>query len=698
MASAILDILITADNSKAKRAFTDTAGSIGKLDDKIGKASKSMDSLRGNMNKGLKIAGIGAVAGLGAFTVAAAGAVRVASSLIAEGSEVEEMMGKYNVVFADSAGTTDELTSSLDDFARLVGRNKYDLRGYATAFGDTFKPLGFATDEAADLSDTMTKLTVDLASFNNMSEDEVAQRLLGALIGGHENVMKFGVVINEATLKQELMRLGMEDLTGAALEQAKVQARMNLIIAGVTDAQGDALRTSGSWANQMRKLKAIFKETRQEMGTKLLPIFTPILEEVAELAQTHLPALTDAFAAWVGSVDIDNLKLKMEGFFTGLTTAIENLSTGEFEFDLPKMFGLDTEGLLSIPIKFTLGEGREGKWTFGDMLPVDENGDLPVKLRFSDIEDTFGDLLLKDKSGVVPVKVHFLNKANHGLGDLMGLNESGEFPLTITMGAGPGGVFPTGIKKMLGADDDGKLTFDLDFTMQNDEKIAWGEVFSFERNVRLGTSDTLINWGEVFSFSRTAKLGFSITRIKWGDLFEADIFGGGEGGSGIQRLKIGGFEIAQQIGIEDMVNVSTWKWPDDPLGEWTWPDDPMDAWTWPISPMSKWTWPEIKAPGWLDRLIIRFAGGTPDPDPGAGAGPPPDPSYNPIPDGGQLPPGDPIGPGSGGYGRVAGVGTRIASAIQTPSINIYANVNNDLDVERLGVQLQRHVRIAGAMA
>lgn len=230
----------------------------------------SFNKLQGVV-KGAMLGGVGALAGLGVATVG------LGAKLVGLGSDAEEMQGKFNVVFANTGG---QVTDALEDFADLVGRSKFELMEMASVFGDTLKPMGFTEEAAADMSVTMSQLATDLGSFNNMSMTESMERLQGVLIGNHENALAFGVIINENTLKAELAAMGADGLTGSMLEQAKVQARINLLMRGTTDAQGDAERTSQSWANQMRRLKARLTDFGTEIGSKILPILTPFLSKI----------------------------------------------------------------------------------------------------------------------------------------------------------------------------------------------------------------------------------------------------------------------------------------------------------------------------------------------------------------------------------------------------------------------------------
>jgi len=77
---------------------------------------------------------------------------------------------------------------------------------------------------------------------------------------------------------------------------------LNLIMEGTSDAQGDAVRTAGSWANQMRALKATISDTATEIGSALLPVFTPLLSKFRELAQKYAPIVANAVKSVITTV------------------------------------------------------------------------------------------------------------------------------------------------------------------------------------------------------------------------------------------------------------------------------------------------------------------------------------------------------------------------------------------------------------
>ena len=208
---------------------------------------------------------------------------------ISAASDAEEASAKFNQVFRDLAeGTRDDL----EIMAEANRRSIYDLVSFASTLQDTFVPLGFAREEAAELSKTITQLGVDIAAFSNKADAEVIQNLTSAIVGNHEAVRSYGIVLTETVLKQELARMGALELTGAALEVAKAQARVNIIMRSSADAQGAAVREADSYANVLKAFDAATQELKVSIGEGLLPVMT----QLATVAIDVVKALGSSYA------------------------------------------------------------------------------------------------------------------------------------------------------------------------------------------------------------------------------------------------------------------------------------------------------------------------------------------------------------------------------------------------------------------
>ena len=196
-------------------------------------------------------------------------------------SHVEEAQAKSSVVFGKF---TDKIRGDLKDFATEVGRSEFQLEEMAASVQDTFVPMGFARGKAADLSVQLAKLATDVASFNNASDTETMIAFQSALVGNHETVRRFGIVITEAELQAELFRMGITKSKNEVTAAEKVQARMNLILAGTTDAQGDAARTAESYANQVKRMDAETDRLQKAIGDSLMPTMVELAKVVSSAA------------------------------------------------------------------------------------------------------------------------------------------------------------------------------------------------------------------------------------------------------------------------------------------------------------------------------------------------------------------------------------------------------------------------------
>jgi hypothetical protein len=198
--------------------------------------------------------------------VAAAGAMVL---FVKEAADAEETASKFNAVFKDQAAATEAWATS---FADDVGRSRFAMMDFAASLQAFLVPMGLGREESTELSKVISQLAVDLASFHNASEPETLALLRSGLSGSSEAVERFGINIKAVALNQELLNMGVRGGIKEATEQQKVLARINLMLSQTADAHGDAARTAGSLTNQIKSLKADFRDMSIEIGKELIPI------------------------------------------------------------------------------------------------------------------------------------------------------------------------------------------------------------------------------------------------------------------------------------------------------------------------------------------------------------------------------------------------------------------------------------------
>jgi len=291
---------------------------------------KSLETKGQKANFLLRKAAIPAAAALGGLALGAKAAVSAASDLGEETSKSEAIFGKTAATVQKFAGEQGA-AFGLSKTAALDAANSMAV--YGKAAGLTGSELGtFSTD--------LVKLSGDLASFSNVDVQTAADALKSGLAGESEPLKKFGILMNDATLKATALKMGLIKTTKDALTpQQKVLAANRLIFEQTTDAQGDAARTSGSFANRQRQLTATLENMKAELGTALLPIvekFAGWLTKVAGFLANNT-GLVKAAAAAIGVLAAGVLAANAA---VKVLTVTQNLSNG-----VTKLFTGSTKGL-----------------------------------------------------------------------------------------------------------------------------------------------------------------------------------------------------------------------------------------------------------------------------------------------------------------------------------------------------------------
>lgn len=214
-----------------------------------------------NMSKAIK--------GLAAFGAAYLG-IRTMIRTVNIASDAEEIQSKFDVVFGSGAEKANQWAA---DYGQAVGRARQDIKKYASGIQDTLVPMGIQRQEAAKLSKEIVKLGIDVASFNNATDEEVLNSFNSALVGNVEAVRKYGIVMTQSRMKLEAHSLGLGDNLQKLSEAQKLLVRYSILQKSTTDAQSDAIRTAASYANQTKRLRGNLKNLGEIIGKALLPAF-----------------------------------------------------------------------------------------------------------------------------------------------------------------------------------------------------------------------------------------------------------------------------------------------------------------------------------------------------------------------------------------------------------------------------------------
>lgn len=318
------------------------------------------------MTFGDRVKGIAKGIGLafaGAATAVAGFALKLGIDGIKAASDFEETLSKVNVLFGKNAK---ELESWSKGAAKGFGQSQTQALDAAATFAIFGKSAGLQGKKLTSFAKNLTVLASDLASFNNTSPEEAIQAIGAALRGESEPIRKYGVLLNDASLKAEAFSQGIYSGKGNLNLSSKVLAAYGIIMQETSDAQGDFARTSGGLANSQRTLDAVWSDIQVTIGQALAPTFAKFVDWLKTDGVSGIQTFIDVLmggsgktlqqAALSGKKDMDGLNYaansESQQAWIDMATAVQDAATSfgtlfaKLEIDNPDGALMKTLGML----------------------------------------------------------------------------------------------------------------------------------------------------------------------------------------------------------------------------------------------------------------------------------------------------------------------------------------------------------------
>lgn len=329
----VVQIKVDVGNLKAQMA--EAQGAVkGVGDETVDMEQKSNSHLKNLIPtwNGIIVAAGAAAAALGA----------VGLKVIQTAADADATTQKFNTVFKEYAAGTQQWA---DQYSAAAGRSRTDVMAWASSIQDTLVPMGYSREEAAKMSEQLVQTGVDLGAFYDQADSDVMEKITSGLVGNTENWREWGVVASENAIKQELINMLGEEGAKTATESQKVQARLNILLKGTADAQGQAAREADSYQSQLKKLAGQVKDMMAEAGKGAMEKLAGVLKRVTDMMSDGgserlvwiFQELADA-VAWVTDLAFDAIDVFEDWGDNGGFKAIEDFADVQMEH-LIEMFG-----------------------------------------------------------------------------------------------------------------------------------------------------------------------------------------------------------------------------------------------------------------------------------------------------------------------------------------------------------------------
>lgn len=201
--------------------------------------------------------------------------INISSSLTEVENVVRQAFGKYE--------------SLVDDLCKVsikkFGMSELSVKQFAGRFQSLGTALDIPQGKMAKMAIKLTELTGDLASYYDVSQEDVAKSLQSVFTGTTAPMRRYGVDLTQATLNEWLMKKGIDAKVKSMNQAQKAVVRYEYTLERTKAAQGDFLRTSDSWHNTLTVVTESFKDLGKTVGDIAINAFKPFLRVLGIVAE-----------------------------------------------------------------------------------------------------------------------------------------------------------------------------------------------------------------------------------------------------------------------------------------------------------------------------------------------------------------------------------------------------------------------------
>lgn len=219
-------------------------------------------------------------------------AIDISSSLTEVENVVRQTFGQYESLINNFAKT------SIEKF----GMSELSAKQFASRFQAMGTALDIPQGKMAGMSIRLTELAGDMASFYDVSQEDIAKSLQSVFSGTTAPMRRYGIDLTQATLKEWALKQGLDANISSMTQAQKAMLRYQYVLAHTTNITGDFKRTQDSWHNQITMLRENFKALGAVVGGGLINAFKPfikvlnsVLQKVISFAEMVTNALGSIF-------------------------------------------------------------------------------------------------------------------------------------------------------------------------------------------------------------------------------------------------------------------------------------------------------------------------------------------------------------------------------------------------------------------
>lgn len=284
---------ITADKKPIGQALNDTTKMIQQESGKWDQAAQGSTEKIGNNFASMftKISAAAAAAKVGQVLLS------WGKDAIAAASDLQEVQNVVDVTFGSGSAQIDSWAKTAQT---QFGLTETQAKKFTSTLGAMMKSAGLAGPEIVTMSEDLSELAADMASFYNLDFDTAFQKIRSGISGETEPLKQLGINMSVANLEAYALSKGITKAFNDMSQGEQTMIRYQYLMQATADAQGDFARTSDGYANSMRRMETAMESIKTTIGTLFLPAIETAVSGLANflgsITQPKPRTVLDEFA------------------------------------------------------------------------------------------------------------------------------------------------------------------------------------------------------------------------------------------------------------------------------------------------------------------------------------------------------------------------------------------------------------------
>ena len=206
----------------------------------------------------------------------------IGKSALQAAADAQAMESSFDSVFGAQAEGARLWSQNL---AESLNYSETEIRESMLSWQTLFNGMEVSGKKSAEMVTNLTERAIDMAALFDTDVNTVMEALRSTMVGNHETMRQYGVVITENTLKEAAYSKGIARRGKELTELQKVETRYALIMEQSAQAEGRRNAEADDINGKLLTMQGLQTEITKKLGEALLPILDKLLDVITPIAE-----------------------------------------------------------------------------------------------------------------------------------------------------------------------------------------------------------------------------------------------------------------------------------------------------------------------------------------------------------------------------------------------------------------------------